>query len=78
MKESRATDDASMAKVREIWSSKKASKMTQEELGMLMGYDQRSARKSVSQFLKSRDPRVSMLRRFAKATGVSLSDLLRE
>jgi hypothetical protein len=40
-----------------------------------MGYPEMSARKSVSQFLKSKDPAISMLRRFAKAAGVPLAKL---
>jgi hypothetical protein len=42
-----------------------------------MGYPAESARKSVSQFLKSHDPRVGMVRRFAKALGEPLSRLLK-
>ncbi len=60
----------------ELWAAKKAARMTQEELGMLMGYRQAMARKSVSQFLKTNDPRISMLRKFAKAVGVSLTDII--
>jgi hypothetical protein len=48
------------------------------ELGVKMGYDTETARQSVFQFLKSNDPRVSMLRRFAKAMDVPLSELLNE
>jgi transcriptional regulator with XRE-family HTH domain len=53
------------------------SGMTQQELGEKMGYAPETARQAVSQFLKSGDPQVSMLRRFAKAVGVSVSTLLR-
>jgi hypothetical protein len=43
-----------------------------------MGYDREIARKSASQFLKrTRDPRLSMLRKFADAIGVPLTDLLK-
>ncbi len=67
-----------MSRVRELWAAKKASRMTQEDLGVLMGYDQKSARKSVSQFMKSKDPRISMLRKFAKAVGVPLAEIIGE
>jgi len=43
-----------------------------------MGYKEETARKSVSQFLKSRDPQISMLRRFVAAVDVALSTLVRE
>ena len=72
------SDDIAMANVRAIWAEKRATKMTQEDLGIAMGYDEKSARKSVSQFLKSHDPRISMLRRFAKAMGVPLSEIVNE
>ena len=65
-----------MTRVREEWLKKASAKMTQHELGILMGYDEKSARKSVSQFLKSHDPRIGMLRKFAKAMGVPLSDIV--
>jgi transcriptional regulator with XRE-family HTH domain len=52
------------------------SGMTQQELGEKMGYAPETARQAVSQFLKSGDPQVSMLRRFAKAVGCSVKSLL--
>jgi transcriptional regulator with XRE-family HTH domain len=55
-----------------------ASKMTQQELGEKMGYPADSARQSVSQFLRSHDPRVGMIRRCAKALGVPVSRLLKD
>lgn len=71
-------DDIAMTKVRELWEQQKSARMTQEKLGVAMGYDQKSARKSVNQFLKSKDPRISMLRKFAKAVGVPLSEIVGE
>lgn len=71
-------DDPAMAKVREIWAAKQESGWTQQHLGEAMGYGAESARKSVHQFLKSRDPQISMLRRFAKAVGVKVSTLVKE
>lgn len=62
-----------MRKVRKLYE---ASGLTQQELGEKMGYAPTSARQAVSQFLKSGDPQVSMLRRFAKAIGVKVDTLL--
>lgn len=54
-----------------------ASGKSLEELGNDMGYSGDVARKSAWQFLnKTADPRLSMLRRFAKAMGISVADLL--
>lgn len=53
------------------------SGLTQQELGEKMGYAPSTARKAVSQFLKSGDPQISMLRRFAEAMGMSLSTLIK-
>ena len=65
-----------MLKVRALF---KASGKTFDELGVAMGYKGDIARKSAWQFLnKTADPRVSMLRRFAAAMGISLNDLLDE
>ena len=72
------TDDPAMAKVRELWAKQSAAGVTMQQLGERMGYPAESARKSVSQFLQSHDPQVSTLRRFASATGLRLSTLLRE
>jgi transcriptional regulator with XRE-family HTH domain len=48
-----------------------------EELGKRMGYPAAIARKSAWQFLnKTADPRISMLRKFAKALGISLGRLV--
>jgi hypothetical protein len=44
-----------------------------------MGYPKASARKSVWQFLdKTKDPRLSMLRKFATAVGVKLSTIVKD
>ena len=52
---------------------------TLEELGLAMGADPATARQSAWQFIsKTADPRISMLRRFAKAMGISLSELIGE
>jgi transcriptional regulator with XRE-family HTH domain len=53
------------------------SGLTLDELGVRMGYAGDVARKSAWQFLnKTADPRLSMLRRFAKAMGMDLKKLL--
>jgi transcriptional regulator with XRE-family HTH domain len=66
-------EDPSMRKVHKLWE---ASGMTQQELGEKMGYPVESARKSVSQFLRSGNPQIGMLRRFAKAVGVKIESVL--
>lgn len=78
MKKNPDTDDPAMTRVRKLWEQKQSEGMTQEELGIAMGYDQKSARKSANQFFKSRDPRISMLRKFAKAMNVPLSQIIGE
>ncbi len=51
--------------------------MSLDELGRQMGYGGSTARKSAWQFLNhTNDPRLSMLRRFALAVGVRLSELV--
>lgn len=55
------------------------SGMTQEEIGVRMGYSKNSARKAVSRLLNAEteyDPRLSTLLSFAQALGVSLKDIL--
>jgi hypothetical protein len=68
--------DAAISRAREVFA---ASGKTLDELGVAMGYETGVARKSAWQFLnKTTDPRLSMLRRFAKAVGVSVEELVRE
>jgi hypothetical protein len=71
-------DDPSMVKVRALWEQKQADGMTMQQLGDAMGYPPESARKSVHQFLKSKDCQVGMLRRFANAVGVKITVLVKE
>jgi transcriptional regulator with XRE-family HTH domain len=53
-----------------------ASGKSLDQLGLDMGYEGDTARKAAWQFLnKTADPRLSMLRRFARALGVSIADL---
>jgi hypothetical protein len=68
-------EDPAMVKVRELFEE---SGMSLHALGKAMGYEDATARQSAFQFMKSSDPRISMLRRFAKAAKVSLNDLLSE
>jgi hypothetical protein len=71
-----SSQDPAMKKVTELYEG---SGKTLEELGLAMGYAPVAARKSAWQFLmKTGDPRISMLRRFAKAMGVPLADLVGE
>ena len=54
------------------------SGLTLDELGRRMGYEGQTSRVSVWQFLKrTTDPRLSMLRKLAKALGVHIHDLVR-
>jgi hypothetical protein len=41
-----------------------------------MGYAPETARQAAWQFMKSEDPRLSMLERFAKAVGADLKTLI--
>jgi len=54
------------------------SGLTLEALGEAMGYEKDMARMSAWQFLRTtKDPRLSMLRRFAKAVGVPVEELVK-
>ena len=68
-------EDPTMAKVR-AWFE--ASGLTLHDLGLKMGYGPELARQSAWQFMKSGDPRISMLRRFAVAAGMPLAELIGE
>lgn len=53
------------------------SGLTLDQLGEKMGHPKDSARKSAWQFINQvNDPRISTLRRFAAAVGVSLKSLV--
>lgn len=74
-----ATTDPAMEKIKEIWAKKQADGWTLQRLGEAMGYGAGPAATSAAhQFLRGNDPRVSSLRRFARAVGVSPSTLVRE
>jgi hypothetical protein len=54
------------------------SGMTFDVLGQKMGYPPKFARKSAWQFINTtNDPRVSMLRKFAEAMGMTLAALVK-
>jgi transcriptional regulator with XRE-family HTH domain len=66
--------DPTMDRVRAVFE---ASGLTLDELGKRMGHEGDVARKGAWQFLnKIIDPRLSTLRKFAEAVGVSLADLV--
>ena len=68
--------DPAIASIRRLFDN---SKLTLDELGQRMGYAPIIARKSAWQFLnKTTDPRLSMLRKFARAVGVPLCEVLAE
>lgn len=62
-----------MTKVRDWF---KESGLSLHDLGLKMGYDPETARQSAWQFMRSGDPRISMLRRFAVASGMPLEELV--
>ncbi len=54
------------------------SGLTQEEIGVKMGFERESARKAISRLLNAEtyDPRLSTLVAFANAVGKSVKDLV--
>jgi transcriptional regulator with XRE-family HTH domain len=71
---SNESTDPVMLRVREVFEQ---SGLSLEELGNRMGYPAETARKSAWQFVRrTNDPRFSMVRKFAEAVGVSLSELV--
>lgn len=64
-----------MAKVRALFEK---SGLSLQSLGTQMGYSDDVARQSVFQFLKGGDPRIGSLRRFAKALGIPIEELVAE
>jgi transcriptional regulator with XRE-family HTH domain len=70
------SEDPVMGRVRAWVEKASASGLTQHELGKRMGYSDDVARKAVWQFLRSKDPRIGMLRKFAAAADVPLDELI--
>jgi transcriptional regulator with XRE-family HTH domain len=66
-------EDSAMAKVRRYFEQ---SGLSLHDLGLRMGYEPEMARQSAWQFMKSADPRTSMLEKFAFAIGVPMNELL--
>lgn len=73
-KQTKRARDPVMARIKAIIAE---NGLTQQELGERMKYPAESARKSVSQFLRTDDPRLSTIRRFAAAVKMKLTDLLK-
>lgn len=65
--------DPAMEKVRSLFDT---SGLTLVDLGKRMGYAEANARQTAWQFMKTRDPRMSMLRKFAEAMGMPVDQLL--
>jgi transcriptional regulator with XRE-family HTH domain len=65
-------NDDTMARVRALFED---SGLSLVELGRRMGYPEETARQSAWQFMKTNDPRMSMLRKFAEAMGVGLDQV---
>jgi hypothetical protein len=68
-----ARNDFSMTKVHGFYEK---SGLSLHDLGLKMGYPKDTARQSAWQFMKTGDPRISMLRRFAKAMEISIEELV--
>ena len=68
-------EDVSMMRVRALFEK---SGLSLHELGVKMGCPEETARQSVWQFLRTADPHISMLRRFANAIGVTVEELIAE
>jgi len=66
-------EDLAMTRVRARF---KKSGLSLHDLGLKMGYSQETARQSAWQFMKTSDPRISMLRRFAEAIGVTVEEMV--
>jgi transcriptional regulator with XRE-family HTH domain len=72
----KADVDPAILKARKLFA---ASGKSLDELGRLMGAEGDVARKSAWQFLNSvSDPKLGTLRRFAKAMGVPVEELVSE
>jgi transcriptional regulator with XRE-family HTH domain len=65
--------DTAMIRVRALFEK---SGLTLHDLGVKMGYPEGTARMSAWQFMKTSDPRISMLRRFATALEMTIEELV--
>ena len=66
-------EDPVMAKVRALFEE---SGLSLHELGIKMGCPPETARQAVWQFLRTSDPHISVLRRFADAVGIQIGELV--
>jgi transcriptional regulator with XRE-family HTH domain len=66
-------EDPVMAKVRALFEK---SGLSLQEIGLKMGCSPETARQSVWQFMRTSDPHISLLRRFADAVGVTIEELV--
>jgi transcriptional regulator with XRE-family HTH domain len=79
MATSKANPDSGASVREKMRHAAEQSGLTQEEIGIRMGYAKDSARKAVSRLLNPEtdyDPRLSTLLSFVQALGVSLKDIL--
>jgi transcriptional regulator with XRE-family HTH domain len=79
MKASKTAPDTVMSVRQKMRLAVEKSGMTQEEVGLRMGFAKDSARKAISRLLNAEveyDPRLSTLLSFASALDSSLKDLL--
>src|SRR5882757_7127620 len=72
MAKKKSQDDPAMIAVRELFHEAGLSLV---DLGKRMGYPDEMARQAAWQFMKSHDPRMSMLRKFAEAMGTTVDQL---
>lgn len=68
----KSKDDPAMVAVRAQFAESGRSLV---DLGKQMGYPEEMARQAAWQFMKSHDPRMSMLRKFADAMGTTVDQL---
>jgi transcriptional regulator with XRE-family HTH domain len=68
-------EDPVMAKVRALFEK---SGLSLHDLGLKMECPPETARQAVWQFMRTSDPHISVLRRFAKAVGVPVEELVVE
>jgi transcriptional regulator with XRE-family HTH domain len=79
MGSTKTTTEPTAAVREKLRQAAKNSGMTQEEIGLRMGFAKDSARKAVSRLLNTEtdyDPRLSTLLAFASAINCSLKELL--
>ena len=72
-------DDPAIVRAREIFAKfQKEKQFTLDQLGIAMGFESSNARIAAFQFLHDKFPRIDAIRKFAKAVGVPLSELIVE